>query len=269
MSRLLKIIGAAIIGAGILIMLFPFVNSYKKQAEQKRMLNEIYALMKEQRSVTPTPTPFARATQTPEGYVPPVSNKTEYAEVGTAGTDSSGESSLNQNETVPVPTPTPPPTVDEEFTDLVLSEEEAAPTASVLESERLRGQRLFGIISIPDIDLTYAIVEGTSTENIGVAIGHFSASAAIGAEGNCALAGHRGGMSGPYFKDINKLQKGSEIILTDMNFEETKYYVTESFVVEPNETYVVKDLDVPGKYLTLVTCQDQGTRRLVVRAKAK
>lgn len=250
-------------------MLFPFVNSYKKQSDQKRMLNEIYALMKEQRSVTPTPTPFARATETPEGYIPPVSNKTEYAEAGADGTTLSGDSSNNDSGALPVPTPTPPPSVEEEFTDLALSEEEAAPTASVLESERLRGQRLFGIISIPDIELTYAIVEGTAVENIGVAIGHFSASAAIGAEGNCALAGHRGGMSGPYFKDINKLRKGSEIILTDMNFEETKYYVTDSFVVDPNETYVVKDLGVSGKYLTLVTCQDQGTRRLVVRARAK
>lgn len=269
MSRLLKIIGAAIIGAGILIMLFPFVNSYKKQSEQKRMLNEIYALMKEQRAVTPTPTPFARATEVPDGYVPPVKNKTEYAQADKSGTVSSADSSSKQDDAVPVPTPTCPPTVDEEFSGLALSEDEAAPTASVLESERLRGQRLFGIINIPDIELTYAIVEGTSVENIGVAIGHFSASAAIGAEGNCALAGHRGGMSGPYFKDINKLQKGSEIILTDMNFEESVYYVTDSFVVEPNETYVVEDLGIPGKYLTLVTCQDKGTRRLIVRAKAK
>lgn len=268
MSRIRKIIGFGIIGAGVLIMLFPFYNSYKKQQEQKEMLNEIYDLMKEQRALTPTATPMARATDVPDGYVPRNPN-------GLAAYASSSASASDSKETLPTPTPAPTPSPtqgpspDEEFASLELAEEEEAPQTNVLESERLRGQTLCGIIRIPDIDLTYAVVEGTKYENIGVAIGHFSSSVAFGAEGNCALAGHRGGTSGPYFKDIDKLVKGSEIILTDMNFDEYTYIVTDSFIVDPTDTYVAEDLGKPGRYLTLVTCQDKGTKRLVVRAKIR
>lgn len=265
MSRIRKIIGFGIIGAGILIMLFPLYNSFKKQQEQKKMLNEIYDLMREQRSLTPTATPMARATEAPDGYVP----RNPSGTVAYAASASSADGKTAVPSPEPTPVPTPVPSADEEFTSLELAEEEKAPKINVLESERLRGQTLYGIIRIPDIDLTYAVVEGTKYENIGVAIGHFSSSAAFGAEGNCALAGHRGGTSGPYFKDIDKLVKGSEIILTDMNFDEFTYTVTDSFIVDPTDTYVAEDLGRPGRYLTLVTCQDKGTRRLVVRAKIR
>lgn len=134
-------------------------------------------------------------------------------------------------------------------------------------SSRLSGQKCVGIITIETINLVYPVVEGVENENIGVAIGHFPSSAAIGAEGNCAMAGHNGGTYGRYFGDIKNLKKDDEIILTNTKGEEFKYYVTESFVVDPTDVYVVEDLGIEGKYLTMVTCTQHGSMRLIVRAK--
>ncbi len=132
---------------------------------------------------------------------------------------------------------------------------------------RLSGQKCVGVIACDKIDLCYAIVEGVEYANIGVSIGHFEESAGIGKEGNCALAGHNGGFYGRYFGDIKDLRKGDEIKLTDLLGQEFSYKVTESFKCEPTDIEVVGDLGEKGKYLTLVTCCENGKRRLIVRAK--
>lgn len=145
--------------------------------------------------------------------------------------------------------------------------EEETVEESQLDKSRLQGQKCLGIITIEKINLVYAIVEGTDDANIGVAIGHFKESVGIGQEGNCALAGHNGGTYGRYFGDIKNLSEGDEVIMTDLNGTEYTYNVTEKFVVEPTDVYVVKDIGVSGKYLTMVTCTEHGTKRLIVRAK--
>lgn len=147
-----------------------------------------------------------------------------------------------------------------------ISEEETVEEGQ-LNKSRLQGQKCLGIISVEKINLVYAIVEGTEDDNIGVAIGHFKDSAAIGAEGNCALAGHNGGTYGRYFGDIKNLSEGDEIIMTNLEGVEYTYNVTEKFVVEPTDVYVVGDLEKEGKFLTMVTCTEHGTKRLIVRAK--
>ncbi len=148
-----------------------------------------------------------------------------------------------------------------------IEEQETVEEVSIYDNRRLRGQDCIGIIEIPSIDLIYVIVEGTDTENIGVAIGHFSNSVAIGEDGNCALAGHNGGTYGRYFGDIDELENGDEVKMINLLGEEYTYEVYDSFVVEPHETYVVKELDEPGKILTMVTCTNYGTQRLIVRAR--
>ncbi len=141
--------------------------------------------------------------------------------------------------------------------------------------DRLNGQTLIGIIEAPAIDLTYPVVEGAQKAQIDFAIGHMSGSADFGAKGNCALAGHRGGTSGQYFDDIGKLEKGDKVTLTNIDGDEFVYKVTESFSVEPTEVWVatddldndgtITDDEKNGHWLTLITCQDNGSKRLVVR----
>lgn len=130
---------------------------------------------------------------------------------------------------------------------------------------RLSGQAVIGLIEIEKIDLIYAIVEGTSEKNLGVAVGHMSNTALIGETGNCVIAGHRGGTSGPYFKNLDKLEAGDEIRITDLTGTIYVYHVTESFVVEPTDVWVAEDIK-GQKMLTLITCQDSGTKRLIARA---
>ncbi len=126
---------------------------------------------------------------------------------------------------------------------------------------------MIGVIQIEAIDLIYAIVEGTETEDIGVAIGHISDTAGLGELGNCALAGHRGGYSGPYFKNVDQLKKGDSVVITKAGGQKFEYRVTESFIVEPTELWVIEDTGDEKAVLTLVTCEDSGDTRLIVRCE--
>lgn len=132
-------------------------------------------------------------------------------------------------------------------------------------ANRLNGQKVIGVIQIPKIELIYAIVEGADSAEIGVAIGHMSSTAGLGETGNCALAGHRGGYSGPYFKNLDQLEVGDEVIITDTNHQIFTYKVKESMVVEPDEVWVIEDTGEDVAMLTLVTCENSGTQRLIVR----
>lgn len=239
-----KIVGILIICIGVGICSYPMIKqaySSHRQAELKEAFEE---LLEQNQSMSPT-----KDTSPTEIQVPSVTASPETTVV-------SGDSITIMDGT------------DSEYIDLeennVVSDSQTADNIK----DRLKGQTVIGLIEIEKIDLIYAIVEGTSDSNLGVAIGHMRNTAAIGNEGNCALAGHRGGTSGPYFKNIHKLSSGDKIKITDIYGNEYTYAVTESFVVEPNDMSVIKDIS-EQKILTLITCQDSGTKRLIVRAVCK
>lgn len=133
--------------------------------------------------------------------------------------------------------------------------------------DRLNGKKVIGLIEIEAISLIYPIVEGAETEDIGVAIGHMPDTAELGAIGNCALAGHRGGYSGPYFKKLDELKAGDEVVITNAKGNEFVYKVTEAMVVEPTEVWVAEDTGEGKALLTLITCEEDGDKRLVVRCE--
>ena len=88
---------------------------------------------------------------------------------------------------------------------------------------------------------------------------------------NVYIAGHRMGFPGTrsslVFWDLNTLQNGDKVILTDANGTEYTYSVYKSFVVNPDASYVTEP--VPGKsVITLQTCTlPDYEQRLIVRAE--
>ena len=88
---------------------------------------------------------------------------------------------------------------------------------------------------------------------------------------NVYIAGHRMGFPGTksylVFWDLNTLENGDKVILTDSSGTKYTYSVYKSFVVDPNALYVTKP--VPGKsVITLQTCTlPDYSQRLIVRAE--
>ncbi len=120
---------------------------------------------------------------------------------------------------------------------------------------------MIGLIEIEALDLKYPIVEGADSKQLAYGIGHISDTAAIGSTGNCVLAGHRGSRYGTYFKYLNKLSEGDTVKITDKDGNIHQYEVVSWEVVGPYDNSV--KAQGAEKELTLLTCENSGTMRLI------
>lgn len=146
----------------------------------------------------------------------------------------------------------------QEASEAALSEEDAATLAKA---------EVIGLIEIEKLDIKYAVLEGADSCELSCGIGHIPDTAGIGENGNCVLAGHRGSRYGTYFKYLNQLEEGDVIKLTDKEGEQFFYEVESMEVVGPYDNSV-KDQG-EDTILTLLTCENNGTMRLIVRCRLK
>lgn len=130
----------------------------------------------------------------------------------------------------------------------------------------LKRQKILGKITCEKINMEFVVVEGASRDNIRASIGHITGTAGMGGDGNCVLAGHRGGYYGVFFKNIDQLEAGDQVVLTDIYDRNYTYEVYKQFVVEPTELWICDRIDGENT-LTLLSCEDHGKRRLIVRCR--
>lgn len=125
-----------------------------------------------------------------------------------------------------------------------------------------------GIIEIESVNLKNVIVESTDKKYLNYHVTHFEESAMPGEDGNFALAGHSSTYyANQVFNEVHKVKVGDEIKITTVN-EEFIYIITETRVVESDETHVL-DQDMSKKEITLVTCTTGGKQRLIIKGEIK
>jgi sortase A len=131
--------------------------------------------------------------------------------------------------------------------------DEVAPGAALLRLE------------IPRLGVEVVVVEGVSTSALRAGAGHYPGSARPGQPGNVAIAGHRTTYGSP-FRDLDKLGKGDEIILSAGERRHRYLVDARPFVVGSRDWSVVQP--TPSPMLTLTTCHPKGSarQRLVVQA---
>lgn len=156
---------------------------------------------------------------------------------------------------------------------------------SLLIRDPLGVAAIFGPDAPNDATMTLTVPEMSRVEDVPVYDGPASDTAALhdGAlhvnqtgfpwqnGSNVFIAGHRLGFPATksylVFWDLNKLENGDEIILTDANGTNYTYSVFKEFVVNPNETQVMQP--VPGSSIvSLQTCTlPDYSQRLIVQAE--
>jgi sortase A len=122
-----------------------------------------------------------------------------------------------------------------------------------------------GIITIPKVGLTRAVVQGVGVPDLRKGPGHYPNSPMPGQIGNAAIAGHRTTYGAP-FNRIDELANGDEIVVTTVSGT-FHYRVTGQLVVTPDHTEVLDP--TPDATLTLTTCNPKysARQRLVVKAR--
>lgn len=126
---------------------------------------------------------------------------------------------------------------------------------------------VFGVISIPVMELEMPIFLGATEQHMADGAAHLSqTSLPIGGENtNCVIAGHRGYNGASYFRYIDKLKVGDLVSITNL-WETLTYRVCEIKIIDPHD--VTEILIQPGReLLTLLTCHPYasgGRQRYVV-----
>ncbi|MFJ8264175.1 class A sortase [Rummeliibacillus sp. NPDC094406] len=119
-----------------------------------------------------------------------------------------------------------------------------------------------GAISVPDITMQLPIVYGISNVNLTIGAGTMKADQTMG-QGNYALAGHNMNNDKTLFSPLTRAKKGMKIYITDFkNIYE--YKISDMFIVKPTQVEVIQD-QADEKLITLVTCNYNGEKRMIVR----
>jgi sortase A len=106
------------------------------------------------------------------------------------------------------------------------------------------------------------VVSGVSVTDLRRGPGHYPSTAAPGADGNFAVAGHRTTYGAPFFH-LDQLREGDEIVVTDRAGLRHVYRFAASRVVAPDEVDVLRPdpLDRGGGVITLTTCHPRFSAR--------
>ncbi len=159
----------------------------------------------------------------------------------------------------------------EDFTDTVEDEQDEEETGESEEQTAISEEDaaifaegdVIAILEIKVLGIRYPVVEGATSANLNVAIGHLTETAGIGQTGNCVLAGHNGSRYGEYFTHLNQISIGDTVTLIDKSGTVYTYEVQETSVIDPYD----KSIKNQGEEseLTLFTCSQGGSMRFAVR----
>lgn len=115
----------------------------------------------------------------------------------------------------------------------------------------------------------FVVVEGVGGEQLAVGPGRYPSTALPGQPGNFAMAGHRVSYGAP-FHDLDLLEVGDPVEVTDQAGTQYIYRVVDSKIVDPDETWVIGPdaLGATKPLLTMTTCHPKlsDRQRLVVWA---
>lgn len=115
-------------------------------------------------------------------------------------------------------------------------------------------EEVFGVISIPALDLEMPLYLGATSAHMAKGAAHLSQTSLPigGMNTNCVIAGHRGYNGAAYFRYVTELKPGDEVIITNL-WETMTYVVTDTQIIKPNE--VDQILIQEGRdMITLLTC---------------
>ncbi len=124
-----------------------------------------------------------------------------------------------------------------------------------------------GKIEIPKINLEYGILNTCTDELLKLSPCYF-----WGAEpnevGNFCVVGHNY-RNNKFFSKVINLVEGDEIYITDLTGRKLTYTIYDKYVVEPNNKECTSQLTNGLKEVTLITCTNDSSQRVIVKAREK
>ena len=124
-----------------------------------------------------------------------------------------------------------------------------------------------GRINIPSINVNYPILSTTTDELLKISPCKF-----WGADpnqvGNLCIVGHNY-WNRLFFSKVPNLEKGDIIEITDLSGVTLQYMIYDKFTIEPDDLECTSQETGGRKEVTVITCTNDGSQRVVVKAREK
>ena len=120
-------------------------------------------------------------------------------------------------------------------------------------------------LRIPVLDIDYPIIAETSEELLKISLNKYWG-CAPNEVGNYCVVGHNY-KNRKMFGRLSEITNGDIVELEDMTGRTIEYEVYDMYTVDPEDTSCTSQLTNGKKELTLITCKEYGTKRLVVKAR--
>lgn len=121
------------------------------------------------------------------------------------------------------------------------------------------------IVAIPKIGISYPVLSETSEKLLEISVNKYWGPQP-NEVGNYCIVGHNY-KNGKMFGRLSELKSGDTVKLEDMTGRTITYKVYNKYIVKPTDTKCTSQLTNGKKELTLITCANYGTERLVVKCR--
>ena len=123
------------------------------------------------------------------------------------------------------------------------------------------------VIDIPSIDVHYSVLDHETEELLKISPCYF-----WGCDpnqvGNFCIVGHNY-RNKKFFSKVINLEKGEEFTITDLSGKKLTYVIYDKYVVEPDNVESTSQLTNGLREVTLITCTNDSTKRVIVKAREK
>ena len=128
-----------------------------------------------------------------------------------------------------------------------------------------KGMKAVGTIEIPKTNVKCVILDDPSAKAMDAGITVLYGPG-INQVGNTVLAGHNY-RNGTFFSNNNKLSSGDKIYITDLSGKKVTYTIYKKYKTDPNDfSYATRNTN--GKReISLTTCTDDSSARIIIWAK--
>ena len=127
--------------------------------------------------------------------------------------------------------------------------------------------KIIGKIVIEKINIEYPIISETTDEYLKLAPTKICGPV-INTVGNLCIAGHNY-LNGKLFSNLNNLNKGDKVKLIDNNNKLLEYVVYDKYTSDENDVSCLSQDIGFEKEVTLITCINNSSKRLIVKCRAE
>lgn len=156
-----------------------------------------------------------------------------------------------------------------EILDQLTTEPEEEPVEEEQEPEKvyMEGYEVMGRIEIPKTKVDYPVLSPNAKRSLEIAV-TIAYGPGLNEVGNTVIFGHNY-RNGLFFSNNKKLAVGDKIYITDQKGEKITYEIYKMYETTPNDASYMKR-DTEGKReISLQTCTDDSSGRIIIWAREK